>query len=81
MLKLPDEHYVTGRVITSMKSLLAEAVEMEGGQRAWSRKTGINQAKISQALSPNGCPTEAMMNALGYSVIPVCVPARKGMNR
>lgn len=72
---------ITGRPISSMKSVLEDAVSLAGGQRAWSRKTGINQADVSQALNGKKDPMpESIINALGYVVQTVCIPMR-GQNR
>ncbi|MCG4254235.1 hypothetical protein K6W37_10090 [Acetobacter senegalensis] len=65
-----------------MRSRLADRVDLAGGQRALSRKIGIPQPVISKVLS-GAAETipESLINALGYIVRPMCVPARKGMNR
>ena len=71
---------ILGRPISSMKSVLADAVEMAGGQRAWCRKTGNNQADVSLALSGKKDPVPAsIINYHGYDVQEVCVPV-KGQN-
>lgn len=69
--------------ISKMREILADAVEMEGGQRAWSRKTKIPQSVISDVLSGKiETPPESVINALGYIVLePMCVPAKRGRNR
>ncbi|MCW2264134.1 putative transcriptional regulator [Gluconobacter cerinus] len=56
--------------ITEVKSLVADAVELAGGQRALARRRGVSQSDISQAL--NGGRKDArnrVLNALGYSVV------------
>ncbi|MBM9401581.1 helix-turn-helix transcriptional regulator [Gluconacetobacter azotocaptans] len=65
---------ITGRPIADMKSVLADAVDLAGGQRAWSRKTGISQTEISLIINGHRAPSEAIANALGYVVHQVCVP-------
>lgn len=72
-------HQIAGRPISEMKSILADAVEMAGGQHAWSRKTGISQTQISLTLAGKRDPSEAIINALGYVVRPVFIPV-KGQN-
>ncbi|KXV70992.1 hypothetical protein AD952_11130 [Acetobacter cerevisiae] len=65
-----------------MRQRLADRVDLEGGQRALSRKIGIPQPVISKVLSgASETIPESIINALGYIVRPMCVPARKGMNR
>ncbi|ATJ92652.1 hypothetical protein CIW82_13520 [Acetobacter tropicalis] len=65
-----------------MRSRLADRVDLAGGQRALSRKIGIPQPVISKVLSgATETIPESLINALGYIVRPMCVPARKGMNR
>ena len=69
--------------IRKMRELLAEAVELAGGQRKWARKTGIPQSVVSDVLSGKiSPPPESVINALGYIVLePMCVPAKRGRNR
>lgn len=69
--------------ISKMRERLAEAVELADGQRKWSRKTGIPQSVVSDVLSGKiETPPESVINALGYIVLePMCVPAKRGMNR
>lgn len=69
--------------ISKMRELLADAVEMEGSQRAWARRTGIPQSVVSDVLSGKiETPPESVINALDYIVLePMCVPAKRGRNR
>ncbi|OUJ10322.1 hypothetical protein [Acetobacter sp. DsW_059] len=68
--------------VEEIRERLADAVEMAGGQRALSRKISIPQPVISKVLSgATETIPESLINALGYIVLPMCVPARKGMNR
>ncbi|NHN93769.1 hypothetical protein GVI59_17830 [Acetobacter sicerae] len=65
-----------------MRARLADRVELAGGQRELSRQIGIAQPVISKVLSGRGDTIpESLINALGYFVQPMCVPALKGMNR
>lgn len=55
--------------IANSQSIIVDAVEMAGGQRALARKIGLSQSDISQALS--GSPADIpdrVFNALGYFV-------------
>lgn len=72
-------HQITGRPITEMKSVLADAVELAGGQHAWSRKTGIPQSVVSLTLNDQREVSESIVNALGYVTRTVCIPM-KGQN-
>ncbi|WP_308718975.1 hypothetical protein [Komagataeibacter xylinus] len=72
-------HQITGRPIAEMKSVLADAVELAGGQHAWSRKTGIPQSVVSLTLSGRRDVSENIVNALGYVTRTVCLPM-KGQN-
>lgn len=67
--------------IEEIRARLADAVQMEGSQSAWARKTGIHRTTVSEVLSRKRDIPESIINALGYIVRPMCVPARKGMNR
>lgn len=68
--------------VDEIRQRLADRVDLEGGQRALSRKIGIPQPVISKVLSgASETIPESIINALGYIVRPMCVPARKGMNR
>lgn len=69
--------------ISKMRDRLQDAVDMEGSQRAWSRRTGIPQSVISDVLSGKiDPPPESVINALGYIVQePMCVPFNRGKNR
>lgn len=72
---------ITGHPISSMKSRLAAAVDLAGGQRAWCRRHGVSQADVSLALSGKKDPVpESIINALGFIVQPVCVAVR-GQNQ
>ncbi|PYD78196.1 hypothetical protein CFR80_16865 [Komagataeibacter oboediens] len=62
-----------------MKSILADAVELAGGQHAWSRKTGIPQSVVSLTLNDQREMSESIVNALGYVTQTVCIPM-KGQN-
>ncbi|MCP1275085.1 hypothetical protein NKW43_15685 [Gluconobacter albidus] len=67
--------------IGKAQSIVADAVEMAGGQRALSRLRGIAQCDISQAIN-NGADDarNRVLNALGYAVVEVIRPL-KGQNR
>ncbi|MFT8718789.1 hypothetical protein [Acetobacter sp.] len=68
--------------VEEIRSRLADRVELAGGQRALSRQIGIAQPVISAVLSgQRETIPESLINALGYCVRPMCVPALKGMNR
>ncbi|GBQ10402.1 hypothetical protein AA14362_2540 [Acetobacter cerevisiae DSM 14362] len=68
--------------VEEIRQRLADRVDLEGGQRALSRKIGIPQPVISKVLSGSSeTIPESVINALGYIVRPMCVPALKGMNR
>nr|WP_279184704.1 hypothetical protein [Acetobacter syzygii] len=67
--------------VEEIRSRLADAVDLAGGQSAWARKTGIHRTTVSEVLSQKRDIPESIINALGYIVRPMCVPARKGMNR
>lgn len=73
-------HNITGRPISTMISILSDAVEMAGGQRALSRKTGIPQSNISAVLGKKRPMTTEIVNALGYVTHTVCIPMQ-GQNR
>ncbi|ANA14852.1 helix-turn-helix domain-containing protein [Acetobacter pomorum] len=64
-----------------MRNRLADAVELAGSQTAWARKAGVSRSIVSEVLSQKRDIPESIINALGYIVRPMCVPARKGMNR
>lgn len=70
---------ITGRPIATMRSILADAVEMAGGQNAWARKTGIPQSVVSETLNERREVSESIVNALGYVTQTVCIPM-KGQN-
>jgi len=65
--------------IASMRSVLVDAVELAGGQRAWSAKTGIQQSIISETINGKREVSEPIINALGYVVQTYCIPM-KGQN-
>ena len=67
--------------VSEIRSRLADAVELAGGQSAWSRKTGVSRSVVSEVLSHKRDIPESIINALGYIVVPMCVPAKRGMNR
>lgn len=68
--------------VEEIRSRLADRVDLAGGQRALSRKIGISQPVISKVLSgASETIPESVINALGYIVVPMCVPAKRGMNR
>lgn len=67
--------------VEEIRSRLADAVGLAGSQSAWARKTGIPRSIVSEVLSQKRDIPESIINALGYIVRPMCVPARKGMNR
>ena len=73
-------HDITGRPISTMISVLSDAVEMAGSQHALSRKIGIPQSNISAVLSKKRPMTTEIVNALGYITHTVCIPMR-GQNR
>lgn len=50
-----------------LRGELLRGVNSVGGQSAWSRKHGIAQSTLSQVLSDQREPTEAIINALGYT--------------
>ncbi|GEM17995.1 helix-turn-helix domain-containing protein [Gluconobacter oxydans] len=69
--------------IGNAQSIIADAVEMAGGQRALARLRGIAQSDISQSL--NNGPHDArnrVLNGLGYFVATVeVIRPMKGQNR
>ncbi|MFT9381537.1 helix-turn-helix domain-containing protein [Gluconobacter sp. P5B12] len=71
------------RPIGDAQSIVADAVEMAGGQRALARLRGIAQSDISQAL--NSGPVDArnrVLNGLGYVVATLeVIRPMKGQNR
>lgn len=67
--------------VDEIRNRLADAVELAGSQSAWARKAGIPRSIVSEVLSQKRDIPESIINALGYIVRPMCVPARKGMNR
>ncbi|MBS0994742.1 helix-turn-helix domain-containing protein [Gluconobacter cerinus] len=72
---------MTDLSIAEAKSIVADAIEMAGGQHALARNLRINQSDISQAV--NNGRTDArnrVLNALGYAVIETIRPM-KGQNR
>lgn len=72
---------MTDHPIAEAKSIVADAIEMAGGQHALARLRGIAQSDISQAV--NNGRTDArnrVLNALGYAVIETIRPMR-GQNR
>lgn len=72
---------MTDLSIAEAKSIVADAIEMAGGQHALARLRGIAQSDISQAV--NNGRTDArnrVLNALGYAVIETIRPMR-GQNR
>jgi len=71
---------ITGRPIAAMKSVLADAVDLAGGQRAWARKTGISQTDVSLTLNGHREISQPILNALGYVTQTVCIPMQ-GQNR
>lgn len=75
-----NDYIITGRPITGMVSVLSDAVELAGGQRALSRKIGVPQPHISAILSERRPMTTEVVNALGYITHTVCIPM-KGQNR
>ncbi|MEE8663477.1 MAG: helix-turn-helix transcriptional regulator [Acetobacter sp.] len=64
------------KTIDAMRKVLADAVDLAGGQHAFSRKTGIHQPTIAKMLSGERSISESAINALGYVVQPVCIPMR-----
>ncbi|WP_238703921.1 helix-turn-helix domain-containing protein [Acetobacter pomorum] len=67
--------------VEEIRNRLADAVELAGSQTAWARKAGVSRSIVSEVLSQKRDIPESIINALGYIVRPMCVPARKGMNR
>ncbi|MCC6105921.1 hypothetical protein [Acetobacter sp.] len=67
--------------VEEIRNRLADAVDLAGSQSAWARKTGISRSIVSEVLSQKRDIPESIINALGYIVRPMCVPARKGMNK
>lgn len=67
--------------VEEIRSRLADAVELAGGQSAWARNAGVPRSTVSEVLSHKRDMPESIINALGYVVRPMCVPARRGMNR
>ncbi|MFT8367525.1 MAG: hypothetical protein ABF646_02110 [Acetobacter papayae] len=67
--------------IEEIRARLADAVQMAGSQSAWARKAGVPRTTVSEVLSHKRDIPESIINALGYIVRPMCLPARKGMNR
>ena len=72
---------MTAFPVSEIRERLAEAVDLAGGQSAWARKTGVPRSTVSEVLSQKRDMPESIINALGYIVMPMCVPARKGLNR
>lgn len=74
---------MTDRPIGDAQSIITDAVEMAGGQRALARLRGIAQSDISQAL--NNGPADArnrVLNGLGYFVATLeVIRPMKGQNR
>jgi len=60
-----------------MRSVLADAVDLAGGQRAWAAKTGIQQSIISETINGKREVSEPIINALGYVVQTICIPMRR----
>ena len=61
------------------RTILAEQVELAGGQAAWARKHGIPRSVVSETLARRREPSEVVINALGYVVRPMLIPM-KGQN-
>ena len=68
---------ITGKRLSALIPILADAVEMEGSQRRWAEKHGFNQADVSKVLNEKIPMPTTMANALGYITHVVCVPLRK----
>ncbi|GAD09179.1 hypothetical protein GFGA_1d1184 [Gluconobacter frateurii NBRC 103465] len=72
---------MTDLPITEARSIIADAVEMAGGQHALARRLGITQSDISQAVNNGRTDSrKRVLNALGYAVIETIRPM-KGQNR
>ncbi|KXV20624.1 helix-turn-helix domain-containing protein [Gluconobacter sp. NFX36] len=72
---------MTDLPITEARSIIADAVEMAGGQHALARRLGITQSDISQAVNNGRTDSrKRVLNALGYVVIETIRPMR-GQNR
>lgn len=71
------------RPISDAQSIVSDAVEMAGGQRALARLRGISQSDISQSL--NNGPRDArnrVLPGLGYFVVTIeVIRPMKGQNR
>jgi hypothetical protein len=63
----------------SARTILAEQVELVGGQARWAAKHGICRSVVCDILSGRKDPSEAVINALGYVVRPMLIPM-KGQN-
>lgn len=46
--------------------ILRREIELAGGVRAFSRKTGVNQATVSQCINGRIPVPDAVCNAIGY---------------
>ncbi|MBS1040964.1 hypothetical protein JK203_08890 [Gluconobacter cerinus] len=72
---------MTDLPIAEAKSIVADAIEMAGGQHALARLRGIAQSDISQAVNNGRSDARnRVLNALGYAVIETIRPMR-GQNR
>lgn len=59
-----------------IRNMLFTACERAGGQRAWSRETGIPVSLVSQTLSGQREPADAVANGLGFFRVVSFVPVR-----
>ncbi|NHN85782.1 hypothetical protein GOB93_14190 [Acetobacter musti] len=62
----------------SMRKVLRYDVAGSGGQSAWAQKHGICVSTVCEILNNKREPTEAVINALGYVVRPMCFPVKEG---
>lgn len=74
---------MTDLPITEAKSIIADAVEMAGGQHALARLRGVAQSDVSQALNGGRKDSrDRVLNALGYLVVTrECIVPMRGQNR
>ena len=72
-----EENTITGKRLSAMVQVLADAVELEGSQRRWAERNGFSQSDVSKVLAGKVPMPGPMVNALGYITHVVCVPLRK----
>ena len=55
--------------LNEVVALLRQDVESEGGQIAWSKKTGINRTLLNQVLNGHRLPTGRIIAALDLRIV------------